>query len=105
MGGLINTSYFGKDLNYIISDLWVAVTGLATNTISASQTDLTNGADLDTGGEVLRSVKSLVVCASAISAPSIGQLCSVSGTEFMITQITLAQDGICYTLDLADPTT
>jgi len=105
MGGNIQISYFGKDLDAIIGDLWVSVTGLSTNAISASQTDLTNGADLDVGGEVLRSVKTLVVCASSISAPSIGQLCSVSGTEFMVTQITLSQDGICYSLDLADPTT
>ena len=105
MGGAISTSYFGTDLHYMISDLWVSVTGLASNPVSAVATDLGTSADLDVGGEVLRLTKSLVVCASAISAVTIGNLCTLDGQEFMIAQFSTSTDGISYTLDLADPTT
>jgi len=105
MGGAISTSYFGTDLHYMISDLWVSVTGLASNPVSAVATDLGTSADLDVGGEVFRLTKSLVVCASAISAVTIGNLCTLDGQEFMIAQFSTSTDGISYTLDLADPTT
>jgi hypothetical protein len=68
-------------------------------------TDLGTSADLDVGGEVFRLTKSLVVCASAISAVTIGNLCTLEGKEFMIAQFSTSTDGISYTLDLADPTT
>jgi len=105
MGGAISTSYFGTDLHYMISDLWVSVTGLASNPVSAVATDLGTSADLDVGGEVFRLTKSLVVCASAISAVTIGNLCTLDGQEFMIAQFSTSTDGISFTLDLADPTT
>ena len=105
MGGAISTSYFGTDLHYMISDLWVSVTGLASNPVSAVATDLGTSADLDVGGEVFRLTKSLVVCASAISAVTIGNLCTLDGQEYMIAQFSTSTDGISYTLDLADPTT
>jgi len=105
MGGAISTSYFGTDLHYMISDLWVSVTGLASNPVSAVANDLATAADLDVGGEVFRLTKSLVVCASAISAVTIGNLCTLDGQEFMIAQFSTSTDGISYTLDLADPTT
>ena len=105
MGGAISTSYFGTDLHYMISDLWVSVTGLASNPVSAVATDLGASADLDVGGEVFRLTKSLVVCASAISAVTIGNLCTLDGQEFMIAQFSTSTDGISFTLDLADPTT
>ena len=105
MGGAISTSYFGTDLHYMISDLWVSVTGLASNPVSAVATDLGTSADLDVGGEVFRLTKSLVVCASSISAVTIGNLCTLDGQEFMIAQFSTSTDGISFTLDLADPTT
>ena len=105
MGGAISTSYFGTDLHYMINDLWVSVTGLASNSVSAVATDLANSADLDVGGEVLRLTKSIVVCASAVSTVNIGNLCTLDGKEFMVAQFSTSTDGLSYTLDLADPTT
>lgn len=105
MGGAISTSYFGTDLHYMINDLWVSVTGLGSNPVSALATDLATSADLDIGGEVFRLTKSLVVCASAVSSVTIGSLCTLNGTEFMIAQFSTSTDGLSYTLDLADPTT
>lgn len=105
MGGAISTSYFGTDLHHIINDLWVSVTGLASNPVSAAATDLGTSADLDVGGEVLRLTKSIVVCASAVSTVTIGNLCSLDGKEFMVAQFSTSTDGLSYTLDLADPTT
>lgn len=105
MGGAISTSYFGSDLHYMINDLWVSVTGLASNPISAAATDLGTSADLDVGGEVLRLTKSIVVCASAVSSIAIGNLCTLEGKEFMVAQFSTSTDGLSYTLDLADPTT
>lgn len=105
MGGAISTSYFGTDLHYMINDLWVSVTGLSSNPVSAIATDLGTSADLDVGGEVFRLTKSLVVCASAVSTVTIGNLCTLEGTEFMVAQFSTSTDGLSYTLDLADPTT
>jgi hypothetical protein len=105
MGGAISTSYFGTDLHYMISDLWVSVTGLATNPVSAAATDLATASDLDVGGEILRLTKSITVCASMVSAPAIGSLCTLDGNEYMVAQFSTSTDGLSYTLDLADPTT
>lgn len=105
MGGAISTSYFGTDLSYMINDLWASVTGLGSNTISASITDLATASELDVGGEVFRITQSMVVCASAISAPTIGNLCTVNGTERMIASFSLSPDSISYTLELAEITT
>lgn len=105
MGGAISTSYFGTDLHYMINDLWVSVTGLASNPVSAAATDLGTTADLDVGGEVLRLTKSITVCASAVSTVTIGNLCTLDSKEFMIAQFSTSTDGLSYTLDLADPTT
>lgn len=105
MGGSISTSYFGTDLHYMISDLWTSVTGLGTNAVSASATDLGTAADLDVGGEIFRLTKSITVCASMVSAPAIGTLCTLDGVEYMVAQFSTSTDGLSYTLDLADPTT
>lgn len=105
MGGAISTSYFGTDLHYIINDLWVSVTGLSSNAISAAATDLGTSADLDIGGEVLRLTKSIVVCASAVSTVTVGNLCTLDGKEYMVAQFSTSTDGLSYTLDLADSTT
>lgn len=105
MGGSIPTSYFGTDLNYMITDLWQSVTGLGSNAVSASVTDLATTSELDVGGEVFRITQSLVVCASMVSAPVIGGLCSVSGVERMIAGFTESTDGLSYTIDMAEITT
>jgi hypothetical protein len=105
MAGAISTSYFGTDLHHIINDLYVAVTGLATSAVSAVATDLQTASDLDVGGDVLRLTKSLVVCASAVSTVTIGNLCTLEGKEFMVAQFSTSTDGLALTLDLADPTT
>ena len=105
MGGAISTSYFGNDLHWAINDLWQTVTGLGSNPASASITDLAKSADLDIGGEVLRVTKTMVVCASAVSAPTIGSLCTADGVEFMVGSFSTSADGLSYTIELADPTT
>lgn len=105
MGGAISTSYFGTDLSYVINDLWTSVTGLATNTVSASVTDLVTASELDVGGEVFRITQSLVVCAGVISAPAIGNLVTLAGNERMIAGFSLSSDGISYTIELAEITT
>lgn len=105
MGGTIQTTYFGIDLTYMIGDLWTAVTGLGTNTASASVSDLANSAELDIGGEVLRITQNMVVSASAISTPSIGTLCTVSGVERMVGAYSVSPDGLSYSIDLAEITT
>ena len=105
MGGAISTSYFGTDLSYVINDLWTSVTGLATNAVSASVTDLATSSELDIGGEVFRITQSLVVCAGVISAPTIGALVTLNGNERMIAGFSLSPDGISYNIDLADITT
>lgn len=105
VGGSIPTSYFGTDLSYMITDLWQSVTGLGSNAVSASVTDLATASELDVGGEVFRITQSLVVCAGVISAPSIGGLVTLGGNERMIAGFSLSPDGISYTIDLADITT
>jgi len=101
----ISTTFFGRDLDYLIQDLYQTVTGLGSNTASASVTDLATSSELDVGGEVFRITQSMVVCASAISTPSIGALCSISGTERMIASFSLSADSLSYTIDLAEITT
>lgn len=105
MGGAISTAYFGNDLNYMITDLWQSVTGLGSNPVSASVTDLATSSELDVGGEVFRITESLVVCSSVVSIPIIGSLCTVSGTERMIAGYSESADGLSYTIDVAEITT
>jgi len=105
MSGTIDTTYFSTDLTYMIGDLCASVTGLGSSAISASVTDLGTAQELDIGGDVIRITQSLVVKASAISAPAIGQLCSVSGVERMIAGFSKAADDVSYTIELADITT
>jgi len=105
MSGTIDTTYFSTDLTYMIGDLWTSVTGLGSSAVSASITDLAIAQELDIGGEVIRITQSMVVKASSISAPSIGSLCSVSGTERMVAGFSKSTDDVSYTIDLADITT
>lgn len=105
MAGAISTNYFGKDLDFMVADLYQTVTGLGSNTVSASVTDLGTTSELDVGGEVFRITQSMVVCASAISAPTIGGLCTISGDERMIAGFSLGTDGLSYTIELAEITT
>lgn len=105
MGGSIDTSYFANDLTNMIGDLWTAVTGLGTNTASASVTDLVQASELDVGGEVYRITQNMVVSASAVSTPSIGSLCTVSGVERMVAGFSTSSDGVSYSIDLAEITT
>ena len=105
MGGAISTSYFGTDLNYMIADLWQSVTGLGSNPVSASVTDLATSSELDVGGEVFRITQSMVVCASAISAPTIGSLCTINGEERMVAGFSYGSDSLSYTIEFAEITT
>jgi len=105
VGGSIQTSYFSTDLNYMIIDMWQSVTGLGSSAVSASVTDLAVSSELDVGGDVFRITQSVVVCASMISAPVIGNLCTVSGIERMIAGFSQSTDGLSYTIDMAEITT
>ena len=89
----------------MVQDLYQTVTGLGSNTVSASVTDLATSSELDVGGEVFRITQSMVVCASAISAPTIGSLCTIAGTERMVAAFSLASDSLSYTIELAEITT
>lgn len=105
MAGAISTTFFGKDLNFMIQDLYQTVTGLGSGAVSASITDLATSSELDVGGEVFRITQSMVVCASSISAPTVGSLCTIDGTERMIASFSLGADGVSYTIELAEITT
>jgi hypothetical protein len=89
----------------MIADMFQTVTGIASTAVSASVTDLTTASELEIGGEVFRVTQSLVVLASAISAPTIGSLCSVSGVERMIGGFSQSTDGLSFTIELAEITT
>ena len=105
MAGSIPTSYFATDLSNMIQDLYQSVTGLGSSSVSASVTDLATASELEIGGEVFRVTQSLVVLASAISAPVIGSLCTVSGVERMIGGFSQSTDGLSFTIELAEITT
>lgn len=105
MAGAISTSYFSSDLSYMINDLWTSITGLGSNPVSASITDLGTTSELDVGGEVFRITQSVVVCAGVISSPSIGSLVTLGGNERMIASFSLSPDGLSYNIDLAEITT
>jgi hypothetical protein len=105
MSGTIDTTYFLSDLSGMIKDLYSSVTGLGSNAVCASVTDLTTASELEIGGEVFRVTQSLVVLASGISAPVIGSLCTVSGVERMIGGFSQSTDGLSFTIELAEITT
>lgn len=105
MGGAIYTTFFATDLTNMITDLWQSVTGLGTNAVSASVTDLATSSELDVGGEVFRITQSIVVCAGVISSPVIGSLVTIENNERMIAGYSLSSDGLSYTIELAEITT
>ena len=105
MAGTIDTSFFSNDLQFMIADMHQTVTGLGSSAVSASVTDLATSSQLDIGGEVFNITQSLIVLASSISAPTIGSLCTVSGTERMIGGFSQSTDGLSFTIELAEITT
>jgi hypothetical protein len=106
MAGRLDTSIFGTDLNELISDLYTVVTGLATNAVSASVTDLAFTSELQVGGEVYNVTQTLIVPSSVVSAPPVvGSLCTVGDTERMVARWTISADGISYNIDVAEITT
>jgi hypothetical protein len=106
MAGRLDISVFGNDLTELISDLYTVVTGLATNSVSASVTDLSFVSELEVGGEVYNITQTLIVPASVVSAPPvIGSLCTVGGTERMVARWTISADGVSYNIDVAEITT
>lgn len=105
MAGAISTSFFTADLRQMINDLYTTVTGLGSNAVSASITDLAYATDLEVGGEVIRVSQSFVVDATAVSVPTIGSVITIGGVERMIANYSTAPDGLSYTIDIADQTT
>jgi hypothetical protein len=106
MAGRLDTTIFGTDLNELISDLYTVVTGLATNSVSASVTDLSFVSELEVGGEVFNITQTLIVPASVVSAPPvIGSLCTVGGTERMVARWSISADEVSYNIDVAEITT
>lgn len=106
MAGRLDIAVLGNDLTELISDLYTVVTGLATNSVSASVTDLSFASELEVGGEVYNITQTLIVPASVVSAPpTIGSLCTVGGTERMVARWTISADGVSYNIDVAEITT
>jgi len=106
MAGRLDIAVFGNDLTELISDLYTVVTGLATNSVSASVTDLAFTSELDVGGEVYNITQTLIVPASVVSAPPvIGSLCTVGGTERMVARWSISADEVSYNIDVAEITT
>ena len=106
MAGRLDTTIFGTDLNELISDLYTVVTGLATNAVSASVTDLAFASELEVGGEVFTITQTLIVPASVVSAPPvIGSLCTIGGTERMVARWSISADELSYNLEVAEITT
>ena len=105
MAGAISISYFTTDLRQMINDLYTTVTGLGSNAVSASITDLSYATDLEVGGEVIRVSQSLVVDSSAVSVPQIGSVITIGGVGRMIANYSTSPDGVSYTIDIADQTT
>jgi hypothetical protein len=105
MAGTIDTTYFSTDLTNMIGDLYTVVTGLGSSAVSASITDLTYATDLDVGGEIIRVSQSLVVNATAVSVPVIGNVVTIGGVGRMIANFSTSSDALSYTIDIADQTT
>jgi hypothetical protein len=105
MAGAISTSYFTADLRQMINDLYTTVTGLGSNAVSASITDLSYATDLEVGGEVIRVSQSLVVDYSSVSVPQIGSVITIGGVGRMIANFSTSPDAVSYTIDIADQTT
>ena len=106
MAGRLDIAVFGNDLTELISDLYTVVTGLATNAVSASVTDLAFASELEVGGEVFTITQTLIVPASVVSAPPvIGSLCTMGGTERMVARWSISADGVSYNIDVAEITT
>ena len=106
MAGRLDIAVFGNDLTELISDLYTVVTGLATNAVSASVTDLAFASELEVGGEVFTITQTLIVPASVVSAPPvIGSLCTIGGTERMVARWSESADGVSYNIDVAEITT
>ena len=106
MAGRLDIAVFGNDLTELISDLYTVVTGLATNAVSASVTDLAFASELEVGGEVFTITQTLIVPASVVSAPPvIGSLCTIGGTERMVARWSISADGVSYNIDVAEITT
>jgi hypothetical protein len=106
MAGRLDTSVLSNDLNQLISDLYTSVTGLASNAVSASVTDLGYDSELEVGGEVVTITQNIIVNASTISAPPvIGSLCTVGSDERMVARWSLSPDGVSYSIDVADIST
>jgi len=106
MAGRLDIAVFGADLTELISDLYTVVTGLATNSVSASVTDLAFTSELDVGGEIYNITQTLIVPVSVVSAPPvIGSLCTVGGTERMVARWSISADEVSYNIDVAEITT
>ena len=106
MAGRLDIAVLGADLTELISDLYTVVTGLATNSVSASVTDLAFTSELDVGGEVYTITQTLIVPVSVVSAPPvIGSLCTVGGTERMVARWSISADEVSYNIDVAEITT
>ena len=72
---------------------------------SVSQSRYPYATDLEVGGEVIRVSQSLVVDATAVSVPTIGNVITIGGVGRMIANFSTSPDGLSYTIDIADQTT
>jgi hypothetical protein len=104
MAGLIDTTVLASDLEGMIGDLYVSVTGNQVNgTASASLTDFQFASELEVGGEVYSISQSVIMGATDFSAsPVVGDTLTIDGTQRMIARWSLSSDGLSYTIDIAD---
>jgi hypothetical protein len=104
MAGLLSTSVLSSDLNGMIADLYVSVTGnQVSGTASASLTDFQFASELEVGGEVYNISQSVIMGATDFSAsPIVGDTLTIDGTARMIARWSLSSDGVSYTIDIAD---
>lgn len=104
MAGLLSTSVLSSDLNGMIADLFVSVTGnQVSGTASASLTDFQFASELEVGGEVYNISQSVIMNATDFSAsPIVGDTLTIDGTARMIARWSLASDGVSYAIDIAD---
>ena len=76
MAGLLSTSVLQSDLNGMIADLYVSVTGnQVSGTASASLTDFQFASELEVGGEVYNISQSVIMGATDFSSSGVPSPC------------------------------
>ena len=97
----VPTSYFGTDLQYMIEDFPVSVTGLG-SAITGTISELDTTETLMMGGGDIDFSQRLVIPANGVTLATVGKKITVNGSQKRISRISQSQDGVHITLDLAN---